>query len=220
MTLNKGELHLRWKPKDSSNVRSEPEKIEANTEKSQRFLCLSSSISTDNGAIGPVLLQAEAGLSQLKNQAKQRMGWKCTFVSTIRIVSTIKISQTKPWLQLGYWGRVPVAPGRFEVSVPWLLGWELSLELWLRGASCDSQWQSEMRVTSFFMHKSHIYLWQPSLPGQISTAGKMNSAVRTVKAVVFPLSHSFKAEDANMATSTTALALGSGRVKLLKASHI
>lgn len=44
---------------------------------------------------------------------------------------------------------------------------------------------------------------------------------RTVKAVVLPLSHSlFKAEDADMAPSTTALALGSERVKVLKASHI
>lgn len=74
---------------------------------------------------------------------------------------------------------------------------------------------------SFLMHKSHICLWQPSLPDQISTTGKMDSAVRTVKAVVFPLSHSlFKAEDANMAPSTTALALGTERVKVLKASHI
>lgn len=43
------------------------------TEKSQWFLCMSSSISVDNGAVGPPVLQAEAGLSQLRNKIQHRM---------------------------------------------------------------------------------------------------------------------------------------------------
>lgn len=133
--------------------------------------------------LAPPVPQTEAGLSkQLKNKIRTH--------DRIEMQTLMCSSMSLRFLKwncscCSNYSRSSGAPWRFRSAVLWLLGCERVLEQQLRGGLCDSKWQSEMCVMSFFMHKSHIYLWKFSLQDQISmTDRKMNA---TVKSVVFLL---------------------------------